>query len=280
MECPHCHKETTPKSKTCRFCGRSIPPAQYLLEQSGILEDSDIVEGAAHSRSEKPQPRQPEDDLDESPYQVATLGDRFLAFILDSAFLFGAFAIVDSWVFMRWGVADGAELKLSLAALLIAESLNVVILFVYFWLLEASFGATPGKAIVGIRVVRTADTPALKAFAIRNALRLVDGLGFYLVGAAVAGCSAIHRRVGDMCAGTAVIEEEFGYPVKIGSVLLWLALVAGAIWSVPRICTTNLAIHPRYLDNVVVRVGVSEHSVYFTIASLRLDARLGPTPAR
>src|SRR5436305_2810865 len=271
MECPHCHKETTLDSKTCRSCGRSIPPAQYLLEQSGILEDGDILEVAPDSRPEKPQPRQQQDEFDESPYQVATLGDRFLAFVLDSAFLFGAFAIVDSWVFMRWGIADGAELRLSLAALLIAESLNMVILFVYFWLLEASFGATAGKVIVGIRVVRTTDTPAWKAFAIRNALRLVDGSGFYLLGAAVAGCSAIHRRVGDFCAGTAVIEEEFGYPVKIGSLVLWLALVAGAIWSVPRVCRTNLAIHTRYLDNVVVRVGVSEHSVYFSIASLRLD---------
>lgn len=280
MECPHCHKETTSQSKTCRSCGRSIPPAQYLLEESGILENADMVEVAPRPRFEKPPQRQPEDDFDDSPYQVATLGDRFLAFILDTAFLFGVFAIVDAWVFMRWGVADGAELKLSLAALVMAELLNIAILFVYFWLLEASFGATPGKAIVGIRVVRTSDTPALKAFAIRNALRLVDGLGFYLVGAAVAGCSAIHRRVGDLCAGTAVIEEEFGYPVKIGSLVLWVALVAGAIWSVPRICKTNLAIHPRYLDNVVVRVGVSDNSVYFTIAGLRLDARIGPTPTR
>jgi uncharacterized RDD family membrane protein YckC len=277
MECPHCHKETTPQSKTCRSCGRTIPPAQYLLEESGILEDADSLEVPSDRRWEKPQERQLEDDFGDSPYQIATLGDRFLAFVLDTAFLFGAFAIVDAWAFMRWGAADGAELKLSLAALLIAESLNIAILFVYFWLLEAGFGATPGKAIVGIRVVRTVDTPALKAFAIRNALRFVDGLGFYLVGAAVAGCSAIHRRIGDLCAGTAVIEEEFGYPVKIASLVLWLALVGGAIWSVPRICQTNLALRPRYMDNIVVRVGVSEHSVYFTIASLRLDARIGPS---
>lgn len=280
MECPHCHKQTSPQSETCQCCGRSIPPAQHLLDESGVLDEGDILEVAPYTPPQEIQQRSPAKDVDDSPYQVATLGDRFLAFVLDSVFLFGAFAIVDAWAFMRWGIADGTELKLSLAALLIAESLNIAILFVYFWLLEASFGATPGKVIVGIRVVRTTDTPALKAFAIRNALRLIDGLGFYLVGAAVAGCSAIHRRVGDLCAGTAVIEEEFGYPVKIGSVVLWMALVGGAVWSVPRICRANLAVQPRYLGRTVIRVGFAQHSAYFAIAGLRLEAQLGPSETR
>jgi uncharacterized RDD family membrane protein YckC len=280
MECPNCHRQTSLLSKACQSCGREIPPAQHLLEESGVLEDGDILEVAPYRPPQEIEQRPPAKDDDDSPYQVATLGDRFLAFVLDSAFLFGAFAIVDAWSFMRWGFADGTELKLTLASLVIAESLNVVILFVYFWLLEATFGATPGKAIVGIRVVRTNETPAIKAFAIRNALRFVDGFGFYLVGAAVAGCSRIHRRVGDICAGTAVIEEDFGYPVKIASLVLWMALIAGALWSVPRICKTNLAVHPRYLDGVVVRVGVAQHSAYFIVAGLRLEAQIGPTQAR
>jgi uncharacterized RDD family membrane protein YckC len=261
-------------STTCQSCGRDIPPAQHLLEESGVLDDGDILEVAPYRPPQEIEQRAQAKDDDDSPYQVATLGDRLLAFVLDSAFLFGAFAIVDAWAFMRWGVADATELKLSLASLIVAEFLNIAILFVYFWLLEAGFGATPGKAMVGIRVVRTNDTPALKAFAIRNVLRLVDGLGFYLVGAAVAGCSPIHRRVGDICAGTAVIEEDFGYPVKIGSIVLWMALIAGAIWSVPRICKTNLAIHPRYLDKVVLRVGVARRSTYLAIAGIHLEARL------
>jgi uncharacterized RDD family membrane protein YckC len=280
MECPHCHRQTSLLSKACQLCGREIPPAQHLLEESGVLDDGDILDVAPYRPPQEIEQRPQAKDDDDSPYQVATLGDRLLAFVLDSAFLFGAFAIVDAWAFMRWGIADGPELKLTLASLLIAETLNIAILFVYFWLLEAGFGATPGKAMVGIRVVRTNDIPPLKAFAIRNILRVVDGLGFYLVGAAVAGCSRIHRRVGDICAGTAVIEEDFGYTVKIGSVVLWIALIAGAFWSVPRICKTNLAIHPRFLDRVVVRVGVAQHSAYLAIAGLRLEAQLGPAQAR
>ncbi len=211
---------------------------------------------------------------------MATLGDRLIAFALDRAFLFGLFAIVDAWAFMRWGIVDGTELKLTLAALLAAESLNAAVFFLYLWLLEASFGATLGKAMVGVRVVRTAKRNALAALAIRNLLRVLDGLGFYLVGAVVAGCSNTHRRLGDICAGTTVIEEHFGYRVKIAALALWTAVLAAAVWSVPRICKTNAALHPRYLNQVVVRVGRSEKSAYFTVAGFHVDVQVASGSAR
>lgn len=202
---------------------------------------------------------------------MATLGDRLIAFALDSTLLFGVFAIVDAWAFMRWGIVEGTELKLTLAALLVAESLNVLGFFLYLWLLEASFGATLGKAIVGIRVVQTTDRNPFAALAIRNLLRVVDGLAFYLVGAVIAGCSRVHRRLGDICAGTVVIEEKFGYGVKIAGIALWVAVLAGAVWSVPRICETNAALPSRYLNQVVVRVGQNEKSAYLRIASVHVD---------
>jgi uncharacterized RDD family membrane protein YckC len=211
---------------------------------------------------------------DDSFCRIATLGDRLIAFALDSIFLFGVFAIVDAWAFMRWGMVDGTELKLTLATLLVAEALNAAIFFLYLWLLEASFGATLGKAMVGIRVVRTTERNPLAGLAIRNLLRVVDGLAFYVVGAVVAGCSKIHRRLGDVCAGTVVIEEHFGYWVKLASVALWTAVLAGAAWSVPRICKTNAALPSRYLNQVVVQVGRSEKSAYFTVASLRVEVQL------
>jgi len=217
---------------------------------------------------------------DDSFWRMATLGDRLIAFALDSAFLFGVFAVVDAWAFMRWGIVDGTELKLTLAALLVAESLNAAIFFLYLWLLEASFGVTLGKAMVGIRVVRTTGRNPLAAFAIRNLLRVVDGLGFYLVGTVVAGCSRINRRLGDMCAGTVVIEEHLGEWVKIGAVALWAAVLAGAVWAVPRICQTNAALPSRYLNRVVVQVGRSEESAYFTVAGFHVEVRLGSGSAR
>ncbi len=165
---------------------------------------------------------------------------------------------------------------MSLASVLIAELFNALVLFLYFWLAEAAFGATVGKTIVGIRVVQITDRPRLSAFAFRNLLRLVDGLGFYLIGALIAGCSRIHRRTGDLCAGTAVIEDEFGYFAKAGSVGLCLVAIGAAVWLVPRICKCNSAVHARYLDQVVLRVGRNNKSAYLSIASYRIEVQ---TPA-
>ena len=217
---------------------------------------------------------------DDSFCRMATLGDRLIAFALDSTLLFGVFAIVDAWAFMRWGIVDGTELKLTLTALLVAESLNAAIFFLYLWLLEASLGATLGKAMVGIRVLQTTERNPLAALAIRNLFRVVDGLGFYLVGAVVAGCSTVHRRLGDICAGTVVIEEHFGSWVKIAVIALWTAVLASAVWSIPRICKTNPALPSRYLNQVVVQVGRSENSAYFTVASFRVDVQLASGSAR
>jgi uncharacterized RDD family membrane protein YckC len=223
-------------------------------------------------------PRNVQQDTD--PCRMATLGDRFVAFVLDSLVLFGVFIVVDAWVFMRWGSVEGWELRLSAASLLLVGTLNGTIFFLYLWLLEAGFGATLGKAMVGIRVVRTSDSNPLAALAVRNLFRMVDGLGFYLVGALVAGCSTLRRRVGDICAGTAVIEEEFGLGVKFLSVLLWAAVLAGAAWAVPRICAKDVAHRPRYLNQTVVQVGRTEHSAYFKVARLKIDVQFASDASR
>ena len=273
MECPHCHRQTGPRSKRCGSCGRLIPSAQYLLEESGIVKPAPRTAAAA-----------PVATRNGASPRVAKLGDRFIAFVLDTVVLSAVFAVVDAWIFMRWGTVDGVELNLTTASLLMAGTLNALILFAYDWLLEASFGVTLGKALVGIRVVRTSRRSALAASAIRNLLRIVDGLGFYLVGAMVAGCSRCRQRLGDLCAGTAVVEEEFSTARKMLALALWIAVLSGAAWAVPRICSENNAgQHTRFLNQVVVQVGRTESSAYFRIARLRIDIQLAtntPSSAR
>ena len=261
MECPHCHRQTSPRSNRCGSCDGVIPPAQYLLEESGIIK-----------RASAPAAAVPVAVRNTAVGRVAKLGDRFIAFVLDTVVLFGVFTVVDAWVFMRWGTVEGAEMNLTTAALLMVGTLNASILFAYGWLLEASFGATLGKALVGIRVVRTNQRSALVASAIRNALRIVDGLGFYLVGAMVAGCSRLRQRLGDLCAGTAVVEEEFSTGKKMLALALWMGVLAGAAWAVPRLCSENNAgQHTGYLNQVVVQVGRTETSAYFRVARLRIE---------
>jgi uncharacterized RDD family membrane protein YckC len=263
MECPHCHGQVSSHAKHCKRCGGAIPSGQYLLEEIGLTKpappvSSTTTPSSAHARTR-------------GQYRFARLGDRFIAFALDLALLFGLFAIVDAWVFMRWARFDGNELQLTAASLVIAITLNASILFMYGWLLEATCGATLGKVLVGIRVVRTTQCGALAACAVRNLLRIVDGLGFYLVGTAVAGCSDVRQRIGDICAHTAVIEEKFGVAARMCSVVLWIATLAAAGWAVPRICAENNPVQSPYLNQVIVRIGRTGNAAYFRIASFTLD---------
>lgn len=263
MECPHCHSQVTSHAKRCKRCGGVIPSSQHLLEECGL---TDPVAAPSSNKPSAPSPARAA-----SRYRFARLGDRFLAFALDIALLFGLFAIVDAWVFMRFGAFDGTELQLTIASLVIVVALNAAVLFLYGWLLEAACGATLGKILVGIRVVRTKECSALSACALRNVLKIIDGLAFYLVGAAVAACSEVRQRIGDICAHTAVIEQRFGIAARVCAIVLWFATVAGAVWTVPKICSTNHSIPTRYLSQVVVRIGVKGNSAYLRIGDFTLD---------
>lgn len=270
MECPHCHRQTGSRSKHCGSCGGFIPPAQYLLEESGI------VKPAASATTKVATPVGARNGA--TP-RVAKLGDRFIAFVLDIVVLFGVFAAADAWIFMQWGTVEGAQLNLTTASLLMAAALNALILFAYGWLLEASCGATLGKILVGIRVVRTSRRSALAASAIRNLLRIVDGFGLYVVGLMVAGCSQRRQRLGDLGAGTAVVEEDFSLSRKLLALAMGTAMLSGAAFAVPRICSENsVGVHTRYLNQIVVQVGRTENSAYFRIARLRIDIHLASNP--
>ena len=262
MECPHCHNQISPHAKNCKRCGGAIPLGQHLLEEAGLVEPARAAAAASAAAPSRNSGR----------FRFARLGDRFIAFVLDTAFLFGVFAVVDAWAFMRWGIFDGAELQLTTASLVIVVTLNAALLFLYGWLLEAAFGATLGKVMVGIRIVSTGELKPLAASAIRNVLRIVDGLGFYLVGTAVAACSDVRQRVGDIFAKTAVVEQSFGAGFRVCAVVLWIATLAGAGWAVPRICAASNPMHTPFLNQIVVRVGRNGDAVYLRVAGLTLDA--------
>ena len=262
MECPHCHSQISASSKHCKRCGGAIPASQHLLEEAGIIEPARAATPGSLASAPVRNPGR---------FRPARLGDRFIAFALDTALLFGMFAVVDAWAFMRWGACDGAELQLTTASLVIAITLNAAVLFLYGWLLEAACGATLGKALVGIRVVKTTQRGSLSACAVRNLLRIVDGLGFYVVGTAVAACSGVRQRIGDLCAHTAVIEESFGVGIRITAIVLWIVTLAGAGWAVPRICSASNPVQPRYMSQVVVRVGKTGDTAYFKLAGFTVD---------
>ena len=82
--------------------------------------------------------------------------------------------------------------------------------FAYYVVLEATWGATLGKLATNIRVVRENDGGpiAWRAAVIRNLLRPIDGLVFYLLGFIVICVSQKRQRIGDEVAGTIVVRRS------------------------------------------------------------------------
>ena len=78
----------------------------------------------------------------------------------------------------------------------------------YYIACEAATGATLGKRIVGIRVVgEDGEHITFGAAVVRNLLRFIDGLFFYLVGFLSALLSTRGQRLGDRAAHTIAVRR-------------------------------------------------------------------------
>jgi uncharacterized RDD family membrane protein YckC len=137
-------------------------------------------------------------------YRVAGLGSRFLAALVDMALwlvllLMGVLAA---------GVLEAGRAGLGMALLLLWL---FTLLFGYFLLFEWLWlGQTPGKRLLGIRVIQWQGTSiSFAQAALRNLVRLIDVLpAAYGVGFLVAACNREQRRLGDLAAGTLVVHQE------------------------------------------------------------------------
>jgi uncharacterized RDD family membrane protein YckC len=109
----------------------------------------------------------------------------------------------------------------------------------YYILMEGTKGATLGKMAMKLKVVKV-DGGAIdwQAAIVRNVVRLVDGLFFYLVGAIAVWVSKKKQRLGDMAASTIVVSSRV-------AMLLAALIFAGAIPDDAR------AASPRYSDIVL-----------------------------
>jgi hypothetical protein len=85
--------------------------------------------------------------------------------------------------------------------------------FVYFVLTEGFLGATLGKMIFRVRVLKEDGSPCgLGPAVVRNVLRFIDALPFlYLIGAILIIRSNKKQRLGDRVAKTIVVKHRRGY---------------------------------------------------------------------
>jgi uncharacterized RDD family membrane protein YckC len=86
----------------------------------------------------------------------------------------------------------------------------LVVIFVYFFIQEASFSTTIGKRLLGIEVVDSAGQPiTLRAAFLRTLLRFIDALPcFYLVGGVITLLMPQRQRIGDLVAQTLVVRHQ------------------------------------------------------------------------
>ena len=132
-----------------------------------------------------------------------------MAFLVDS-FIQGIAGFILFFVFALVGVTflRGAGSTWIIAFLILAA---FVIYWGYFALFEAFWGGqTPGKRVVGIRVVKDSGrTIKFPEAASRNLLRIVDSMpGIYLFGLITMLISKDKKRLGDYVAGTVVVHEK------------------------------------------------------------------------
>jgi uncharacterized RDD family membrane protein YckC len=125
---------------------------------------------------------------------VATLIDTALLFVVGYLIALGTGGVTASGFHLE-GVPFAAWLVIALA---------------YYIVMEARSGATLGKRLIGLKVVRLEGGAPLdwQSSIVRNVLRLVDGLFFYLVAAIVVWTSGNKQRLGDKVAGTVVVRAS------------------------------------------------------------------------
>ncbi len=143
-------------------------------------------------------------------YEIAGIGSRSIAYIIDLLIRYG-------FLILLWFVINYTALLV-----ILVENFSEVVLsslifgvffiqFLYFLLFEAFWnGQTPGKRVMGVRVISISGRPiGLMSSGLRNLVRVCDLLpAFYVAGLVTMFISTKARRLGDFAAGTVVTRER------------------------------------------------------------------------
>jgi uncharacterized RDD family membrane protein YckC len=201
MYCPKCGKESTEDDNFCISCGEELSSYKNMenLHNINVKSNQDygnkISKGdMSHSHSRKP--------VENSEIQLASLGSRIAAYIIDTVLVFVLVVLVLS-VLAMYFTDDSYNL--------LAYLVYALVFFGYFILLEGPLGKgrTIGKRTLKLRVVKKDQSMiGYGASFGRNILRLIDGLFFYIIGMILISDSDLNQRLGDRAADTIVIKEN------------------------------------------------------------------------
>ena len=195
-------------------------------------------------------------------YQLASLSQRAFAYCIDMMVL----------VFIE--LLIGCLLLFMVSFLLLpggfAMAVMLISVFLLYWFLGAFFetvwnGQTPGKRLLGIRVLSTEGQPINSFQAIvRNILRLADLQPGVSGGVAFANmlCNKRFQRFGDLLSGTMVIVDEntcgrhelvkFKHPdiFRVTEMLPPIALTPGTLKALALYVHRRKAVSPRRREHI------------------------------
>jgi uncharacterized RDD family membrane protein YckC len=143
----------------------------------------------------------------------ASLWQRALAQLVDLVPFLAGFAIPTVFFWRMFSdpetFMEAATFPFKLMALFLAAFLWAILVLVGYSYLEGRYGKTPGKWIMGIRVLGTDLAPCGfgRAF-LRNLLTFADGFFSFLVGALLVALTENWQRLGDLAARTIVVVDE------------------------------------------------------------------------
>ena len=143
----------------------------------------------------------------------------------------------------------------------------------YFAGFEAFWhGQTPGKRLIGLRVLSVTGRPArIDEAILRNLLRVIDQLpGVYAIGIVTMLVSSRNQRLGDLAAGTVVVHEK----ALSAPVMTVAKPAAGGAWTGGGLTEAELLLVEAFLQRRhEIEPGIRETHAH-AIAE-RLRARLG-----
>jgi len=137
---------------------------------------------------------------------VYVTGRRVVATFIDG-FVCGVLYTLINGIFGT-NPAPGTS-RLSFSGLSTGENWGwLLVVALYYTLMEGLLGQTVGKMLCGIRVISesTGRPPGPGAALLRTILRVIDGVAGYLLGFIIVLASSRRRRLGDMVANTLVIR--------------------------------------------------------------------------
>lgn len=151
-------------------------------------------------------------------YELAGIGSRFLAAFVDTLLIVLLQLVVNVTLLLAVAavVGDGSLLALEVSGgislwIAVMGLAAFALLWGYYIFFETLWnGQSPGKRLVGLRVIRREGIP-IDVFAalIRNLVRVIDFLPLYYgVGVVTMFVDEKSRRLGDFAAGTLVVYDR------------------------------------------------------------------------